>query len=78
MSTTKFHCNNFCRDKDLYANPINLTFNKEKVYKTPYGGCLSIVSGIVIFIWVMIQVLHVATLTYTMTLTQKLVNYEDV
>jgi len=54
MSSKKFSCKEFCKDKDLYANPINLTFNKEKVYKTTYGGYLTFFSGFVIFIWVLI------------------------
>jgi|688.fasta_scaffold223742_1 hypothetical protein len=69
MTEKKFRCNEFCRDKDLYANPINLTFNKEKVYKTPYGGVLTFLSGLVIFIWVLLQVVAVLELSFTQTWT---------
>ena len=78
MSTKKFRCNDFCRNNDLYANPINLTFNNEKVYKTPYGGVLSFISAFVIGIWVLIQCLNVYHLDYSMILNQSITDYAQV
>jgi len=46
----------FCKKADLYANPIHLTFNNEKVYKTVYGGTLSIISGLIILGWLYGQI----------------------
>jgi hypothetical protein len=47
---------NICKKADLYANPINLTFNNEKVYKTVYGGILTIISGLIILGWLYGQI----------------------
>ena len=47
-------CKNKCRESDLYANPINLTFNNSKVYKTVYGGILTYVSALVIIAWLLV------------------------
>ena len=49
----------FCKNADLYANPINLTFNNEKVYKTVYGGILSVISGMIILGWLCSQMFDV-------------------
>jgi len=43
----------FCKNADMYANPINLTFNNSKVYKTWYGGLLTVISFMIIVIWLM-------------------------
>ena len=42
---------NIFKKADLYANPINLTFNNAKVYKTVYGGVLTIISFLIILFW---------------------------
>ena len=49
----------FCKNADLYANPINLTFNNEKVYKTVYGGYLTIISGLIVLGWLYAQIFAV-------------------
>ena len=49
VSKSKF--NNFIRAKDIFAPRIFLSFNGEKNYKTPYGGCLTLISAALILVW---------------------------
>ena len=56
---------NCLRRMDRYADPINLTFNQNKKFQTPSGGCLTIISGIVILSWFLIQVKNTLLATYT-------------
>jgi hypothetical protein len=57
---------NCFKKADLYAAPINLTFNNEKVYKTVYGGILTIISGLIIFGWLCAQILAVSKDSFDM------------
>ena len=52
-------CNQFFLKRDLYANPINLTYNTKKNYQTAYGGVLTIISAIIVISWLAAQALNV-------------------
>lgn len=58
---------NCLRKADRYANPISLTFNQEKKFRTPTGGLLTIASAIVILSWVAVQCFIVSQADYTRT-----------
>ena len=60
------------RKMDLYANPINLTFNHEKKYKTAYGGFFTLLTAFVLITWVLSQLAHAIHKDFVMTYTQHL------
>ena len=68
-------CNQFLQNCDLYAAPINLSYNNKRVYQTSYGGVLTILSGMIIVIWLGMQALKVKKNDFTFTETQSL--YSD-
>jgi len=59
---------------DLYANPINLTFNHKKQYQTAYGGVLTILSTLIVIMWLGLQALAVKKVTFNLSYVQNLVN----
>jgi hypothetical protein len=59
---------------ELYANPINLSYNNKIKYQTSYGGVLSIISGVIIIIWLGLQALQVKHVNFTFTETQSLMD----
>ena len=65
-------CNDFWQSKDLYANPINVTYNTKKEYKTAYGGLLTVISGTIILIWLIVQVVNVYEVEFTMNYVETL------
>jgi hypothetical protein len=67
-------CNQFFMSCDLYANPINLSYNNKIKYQTSYGGVLSIISGVIIIIWLGMQALQVKHVNFTFTETQSLMD----
>ena len=54
---------------DIYATSIGPTYNGLKTYPTTYGGCLSILSYIVILGWLVFQLLLVFLWSGTISLT---------
>jgi len=57
----------FLRKRDKYAQPINLTYNQLKTYPSACGGCLSIVSTLVILLWLSLQIKNIVLYKYTAT-----------
>ena len=58
---------NILRRVDRYADPINLTFNQKKVFQTPSGGCLTIISAIVLLTWFSMQVINTLQVQYDLS-----------
>ena len=56
QGSSKSGCNAFLTNRDMFLNPINLTYNYKKNYPTPYGGFMTIISGTVILIWLSLQI----------------------
>lgn len=66
-------CNQFFMNCDLYANPINLSYNNKRQYQTSYGGLLTLISGVIIIIWLGMQALQVKHVNFTFSETQELI-----
>jgi hypothetical protein len=50
----------FLRKRDNLARPINLTYNHQKTYPSACGGCLSLVSTLLILIYLAFKIKDVA------------------
>ena len=48
-------CNKCCKKADLYANPVTLTYNKQRVFQTGIGGCMTITSALILIGWTFAQ-----------------------
>jgi len=44
-------CARCCKKVDLYANPVSLTYNKQRVFRTAIGGCMTVTSVIILMGW---------------------------
>ena len=62
---SKSHFNNFIRSKDIFANKVDITFNGDKKYKTPYGGALALISATLMFSWLIYQFIVVRNIDFT-------------
>ena len=59
----------FLRKRDKYALPINLTYNELKTYPTSCGGCLSMISNILILTWLALHIKDILMYKHTFTST---------
>ena len=57
----------FLRKRDIYAQPINLTYNSLKTYPTACGGILSIISTILFLSWFALQLKAIIIYNYNTT-----------
>jgi hypothetical protein len=57
------------RKIDRYADPINLTFNTEKKFRTPCGGILTLIAACGLMTWFGIQILHTVVASYSTSTT---------
>jgi hypothetical protein len=51
----KGKCSVFLKKTDMYSETIGPTFNGLKTYPTKFGGCLTILSFIIIMGWLAVQ-----------------------
>lgn len=55
----KGKCSQFLKKTDMYSETIGPTFNGLKTYPTKFGGCLTIMSFIIILAWLSAQFSYV-------------------
>ena len=55
----------FITSKDRYADPIKLTYNHEKVYKTQHGGILTCVAFVAILLFLTEHILNIIEVDFT-------------
>ena len=70
----KFNC---LRKMDRYADPINITFNQDKKFQTPSGGCLTIISILVVFTWFLVQVSNTVLASYSSSISTHQLGFVD-
>ena len=63
---------------DSYANPVSLTYNQQKSFKTVQGGICSIISAVLLTYYILVTLItHTVDLTYSETMTQTVINPSD-
>ena len=71
MSQVEFERNggflNFITKFDRYADPINLSYNHQKVYKTCHGGLLTVVALIIVAYVLVSNIIDIVGISNTET-----------
>jgi len=76
MSDTEFTSNNglyrCLKSRDGHGSPIAITYNQNKTYTTACGGFLTILSTLLILVWLSTEIVKVVDRKHTITSTQEL------
>ena len=62
----------FLRKRDKYSLPINLTYNELKTYPTACGGCLSMISNLLILTWLALHIKDIVLYKHTINTAESL------
>ena len=62
------------RSLDIYGHPINLTYKEHDTYKSVLGGAFTIISRLIVFIYLILELKSVSDKKSTITTTAKIIN----
>ena len=59
---------------DIYGHPINLTYKEHETYKSVLGGVFTIISRLLVCIYLILEFKSVVDKKSTITSTEKIIN----